>query len=288
MFTSLVPRAPTATSVKSIWLFEGDCVGETTAPREELRLPTGAVEILFNLREDFFRLPGKEPALRTCPSAVVAGPYQRPYVLDTAQQSSVLGVVCHPGGARPLLGVSVHELRDRHVALDDLWGADADRLREQLVAAPDASTRLRTLESALSYRLTNSTRVAHPLAAVATAYLSGTPTQHGVGQLGERFGYTPRRIEQVFRADVGLSPKAYQRLQRFRSALRRIDDAAWLGWSTFASQHGYSDQAHLIREFRAHCGLTPTTYLRHRGERLNHVPLPPVSRFVSVQDPREV
>jgi methylphosphotriester-DNA--protein-cysteine methyltransferase len=81
-------------------------------------------------------------------------------------------------------------------------------------------------------------------------------------------------VQQVFRAEVGLSPKAYQRLARFRATLTSIDAAAGLGWPAFAAERGYYDQAHLIREFRAHAGLSPTTYLQRRGEQLNHVPLP--------------
>lgn len=270
MFTSMTPGGLTGKFVKSFWLHEG----ERPVRRAELRLPTGAVELMINLRADCFRLPDNVGVGQVYPGVVVAGPYQRAYVLDTAQQSHVLGVVFRPGAARPLVGAPLHELCGRHVALEDLWGAGAERVREQVLAAPDAATRLRTLESALRDRLARSAELAHPLAAAATACLADAPGRHGIGRLGERLGWTPRRVEQVFRTDVGLSPKAYQRLQRFRSALSDIDDSARLGWSAFALEHDYYDQAHLSREFRAHCGLSPTAYLQQRGEQLNHVPLP--------------
>lgn len=270
MFTSIAPSGLTGTYVTSIWLFEG----ESAAPRAELRLPTGEVELMFNVGEDRSWVSDDVTRRQTYPDAVVAGPYQRAYMLGTAKQSHVVGVVFRPGGARPVVDVPLHELRERHVALEDLWGRAANRLHEQLLAAPDVATRLRMVESALHERLTHATHVAHPLAAVATAHLSGAPARHGVSHLGERLGCTPRRMEQVFRADVGLSPKAYQRLQRFRSTLTDIDDVTQLGWSAFALKHGYYDQAHLIREFRAHCGIAPTAYLQRRGDQLNHVPLP--------------
>ncbi|MDR7303723.1 helix-turn-helix domain-containing protein [Haloactinomyces albus] len=270
MFTSMAPGGLTGKFVKSIWLHEG----ERPVRRTELRLPTGAVELMFNLRADCFWLPDNAALRQVHPGAVMAGPYQRAYVLDTAQQSHVLGVVFRPGGARPLIDAPLHELCDRHVALEDLWGASAGLVREQVLAAPDAATRLRTLESALRDRLARSAEIAHPLAAAATACLADAPGRHDIGRLGEHLGWSLRRVEQVFRTDVGLSPKSYQRLQRFRSALAGIDGSAQLGWSAFALEHGYYDQAHLSREFRAHCGLSPTAYLQQRGEQLNHVPLP--------------
>jgi AraC-like DNA-binding protein len=269
MFTSMTPRGLLGEFVQSIWLHDDEARGR----RVDLRLPTGTVELVFSLSEDCFWLPDDTGVRRGFPGAVVAGPYRRAYALETAQQSHVLGVVFRPGRARVLIGASLHELADRHVALEDLWGASAKVVRERLLAAPDGAARLLACESALRERLARSGDVAHPLAAAWTAYVSRAPERHGIVQLGERLGWTVRRLEQVFRADVGLTPKAYQRLQRFRSALVGIDGAARVGWSAFALERGYYDQAHLIREFRAHCGLSPTAYLRRRGEQLNHVPL---------------
>jgi AraC-like DNA-binding protein len=269
MLTSMTPRGLLGEFVTSIWLYDG----EARKRSADLRLPTGTVELVFGLREDCFWLPDAAGVLRGFPGAVVAGPYRHAYVLDGAEQSHVLGVVLRPGRARVLIGAPLHELVDRHVALEDLWGASAQVMRERLLAAPDAATRLLACESALRERLARSGEVAHPLAAVGTACVSRAPGRHGVVQLGERLGCTVRRLEQVFRADVGLTPKAYQRLQRFRSALVGIDGAARVGWPAFALERGYYDQAHLIREFRAHCGLSPTAYLQRRGQQLNHVPL---------------
>jgi AraC-like DNA-binding protein len=257
MFRTVAPGGPLGESVASIWLHESSALGQGT----ELRLPTGTVELVFNLSED---------CSWSYPDAIAAGPYQHSYVLDTAQQSHVAGVVFRPG--RALVDVPLHELANRHVALEDLWGADATRVRERMLAASDAATRLRVLESALHDRLADSTQDAHPLAAAATTWLSRVPECSAVGELSDRLGLTARRLQQVFRAEVGLSPKAYQRLQRFRSVLAGIDEVARVGWPAFALARGYYDQAHLAREFRVHSGLSPTAYLRGRGEQVNHVP----------------
>jgi hypothetical protein len=175
--------------------------------------------------------------------------------LDTAQQSRVLGMVFRPGGARVLIGASLHELGDRDVALEDLWGASAKVVRERLLAAPDAAARLFACESALRERLARSGEVAHPLAPLGPRACRARE-RHGVVQFGERLGWTVRRLEQVFRADVGLTPGAYQSLQRFRPPLVGVDGAARVGWSAFALEW-------LLRPGGPHsrvprpCGLSP-------------------------------
>jgi methylphosphotriester-DNA--protein-cysteine methyltransferase len=205
--------------------------------------------------------------------SVVAGPFRRPYRLAAARQSHVVGVVFRPGAARALLGVPAHELADRHVSLEDLWGRAAAELHERVLAATGADARLREMEAVLEARLARSADVAHPLAAAATGLVARTPAGLGVAELGGRLGWSARRLQQVFRDDVGLTPKAYQRLQRFRGALVSLEAAERVGWPAFALHRGYADQPHFIREFRAHAGVTPLQYVLRRGAHLNHVPL---------------
>jgi AraC-like DNA-binding protein len=268
MVVSTTPRGRLGELIDSIWLHD---VPVTRSGRER-RLPTGRVELVVNLHEDRFSLgygPGRQEEY---PGAVVAGPFARPYALDVAQQNRVLGVVFKPGAARPLLGVPLHELAGRHVALADVWGHEAVELRERVLEATGPRERLSEVERVLRRRLTGAVVATHPLAVEAIARIARAPVRYGVAQLSDRLGWTPRRLQQVFRAEVGLTPRAFQRLARFRSTLEGIDGAAEVGWARFALEHGYCDQSHLIREFGEHAGLSPSAYLRLRGPALNHVP----------------
>ncbi len=54
----------------------------------------------------------------------VAGPDTRAYVPGATEPGArYVGIRFHPGTAPAFLGVPAHELRDRRVALADLWGA---------------------------------------------------------------------------------------------------------------------------------------------------------------------
>ena len=259
MYVTAAPRGPLSELVDSIWLYEG----EALAHARDRRLPTGDVDLIVGLRDD-----------SGYPDVVVSGPFTHAFVLDTADQCDTLGVAFRVGGAASLLGLPLDELLNLHVPLAEIWRSGAAELRERILAAPTPKAKLETAERTLSARLAGVSRPSHPAVGRAAARIAAAPERCRMAELSERLGLSRRRLAQIFRADIGMTPKAYQRLQRFRQALVRVDDAAGGDWAGFALDRGYYDQAHLINEFGAHCGLTPREYLASRaGSFVNHVPI---------------
>ena len=91
-----------------------------------------------------------------------------------------------------------------------------------------------------------------------------------VGSVRDQIGVSAQRFIEVFRTEVGLSPKRFARLARFRRVLGCVDRAEEVDWADVAVSTGYFDQAHFIHDFRQFAGVTPSGYLRHRTS-LNHV-----------------
>jgi AraC-like DNA-binding protein len=145
-----------------------------------------------------------------------------------------MGAVFRVGGAGALLGVRLAELRDRRVPHAELWGSVASELLERPLAASSAEAKLDALDQVLSARLGQIADRPHPVAGRAAAQIARYPERCRIAELAEGLGLSARRLEQVFGAEVGLTPKAYQRLHRFRQALVGIDRAAEIGWARFA------------------------------------------------------
>lgn len=68
-------------------------------------------------------------------------------------------------------------------------------------------------------------------------------------------GVTRRQLERDFRHRLGLSPGAFARVVRFQRAAAAVAAGAPIADS--AVEHGYADQAHLNRAFKAYSGMTP-------------------------------
>ncbi|WP_343669106.1 helix-turn-helix domain-containing protein [Chitinophaga sp.] len=72
-------------------------------------------------------------------------------------------------------------------------------------------------------------------------------------------------LERSFSAHMGLSPKAYARLQRFIHAYAALVKEGGHDLSAVAIHNGYYDQNHFIKEFRKFTGMSPLKYVKGRA-----------------------
>jgi len=166
----------------------------------------------------------------------------------------------HLGATEAVLGVPASAIAGRIVALDQLWGGAAtQRLLDGLAAARSPSEAATLFESVIAERFARGggygaqTR----LVVAAAERLASASVQAVAGALG----VSERHLRRVFRETVGVGPKTFAKLTRFRRAVRAARAESHASWATIAAAAGYYDQAHLISEFRAIAGVTPRALL---------------------------
>jgi AraC-like DNA-binding protein len=151
-----------------------------------------------------------------------------------------------------------------------VWGAEARRLRERLLDAPAAADKFRVLEKALLERRADRLAL-HPAVRFALERIEQAPHIHSVLAISKECGLSRRRFAQLFREQVGITPKLHCRVHRFQRVVQRIAAGAPVDWADVAVAGGYCDQAHLAHEFRAFSGITPGDYLASDRPSANHV-----------------
>lgn len=182
-----------------------------------------------------------------------------------------------PGAASLFLGgLPLSSLTDGRADLELLWGrSHAARLGDALwsVARSDAE-RLQLLTAALYQRLSLASAGARAACAVATrvaasqqlalqavAQLEASGGALRVESLATQLGVSRQYLAALFREHVGLSPKLFARICRFRSArsaaLALPPDSHGPDWASLAAGSGYFDQSHLIRDFHDFAGAAP-------------------------------
>ena len=186
------------------------------------------------------------------------GVYARP--VRVRHEGTMRGVQFNlePPAVRALLGVPAGELGHRTVGLEDLLGPDAGYLAERL---HDASGRRGALpgdrRSAHAPARPRWSVPPRPDVARAWTLLRESGGRLRVGAVAEALGCSRRHLADRFAEEVGVSPKVAARLMRFESARARLGEVPL---ARLAAECGYSDQAHLTREFQALGGASPTQF----------------------------
>ena len=94
----------------------------------------------------------------------------------------------------------------------------------------------------------------------AVAMLESEPTRP-IAAIAAELGVSHGHLDREFTRVVGLSPRALARLLRLQRLLAGIDVGGDVEWADLAVELGWFDQAHLIRDFKRHTGVTPTRYV---------------------------
>lgn len=270
-FFTHIPQPPLSSFVDLFWFYDGYSPGPH---KKERLMPDGSIELVINLKENQARIYDGEN-LDKCerlPGTLVCGPHSSFFVIDTAQQVSVIGIHFKPGGAFPFLKLPAIELQNLHVSLEDLWGHQAKLLRERLLQAQMPETKFQVLEECL---LAEAFRPLERHRAVdfALGLFRNIHTAPAIADLADEIGISSRRFIQLFSNEVGLTPKIFARVRRFQNVLLQLRNAREIEWADLAAGCGYFDQAHFIHDFKEFSGINPTTYLAQKTEHLNHVPI---------------
>lgn len=252
------PSAALAAHVEKLWYCDGHRRGNGT---KRALLPDGRFQLVISLAE------GPVSALSDpmgdaggiAPSLLV-GIRSRFNIMDTAKLGAGMGVVFRRGGAHAFLGTHTDTFHNKNASLDLIWGSMVRSLRDRLRSENDPAEKFRLLEAALSEHL-NERRQLNAAVKYALQEFARRPEIPRVRELAHEAGLSRRRFSQLFREQIGLTPKLYCRVQRFQKTLKLIASGACADWVQLALEAGYWDQAHLAHEFHEFSGLSPSDYL---------------------------
>lgn len=241
---------------------------EAVTPRERV-LPTGSAAVVVHLGTNTMRVASANSAeLASVGDAVLCGARTSPLILDTSALGPTVGIHFKAGGLRPFFDIQAQAVAEQTTALDALWGPAIQALRDELQAQPSHLQRARLMERFLLARARRPLDHRDVLRESLSAFEE--PELRSVAEVNRRTGLSPKRLLALFREEVGLCPKSYWRVRRFRAALQDLEDGVMRG-APLAAQHGYCDQAHFLREFRALAGSSPSEYLAARVPGTDHV-----------------
>ena len=223
------------------------------------------MQIVLNLAQDFLTNCNDHLLESRLPPAIVVGARRSFEVIATQDLAEIAGIVIEPGGFAGLFRERADLIFERSVAVADLWRAFQ---LDPILEAQGPADKLNALERLLQ-RTVQEPAKRSDLLDRALRFLESPNTS--VRQCANYEGVSERRLSQVFREQVGMSPKVWCRIRRFQMAVTSLHQGTDVRWADLAIRCGYYDQAHFINDFRAFSGINPTTYSTLRGRWQNHV-----------------
>lgn len=230
-------------------------------PLRRRQAPTGSCTLILSL-DPPIRLHG--PAGPVVRRSFLAGMHDRAVVTEYVGAQAGVQVDLTPLGVHALLGRPLPELTNRVPDLDELGASTLAALPARLADVSGWTERFDQVDDVL-LRLRDASRT-RPDPEVDWAWhrLVRSHGAYAVHDLAEAVGWSRRRLLTRFAAQVGLGPKVAARVLRFRHAADLITAPGRRARPTItdvAAAAGYADHSHLVREFRALAGCTPTEYL---------------------------
>ena len=177
-------------------------------------------------------------------------------VVALEQHAHYFGIRFKPGQSRHFMKAAANELTDRCEPAKGLLSISLDSVLESAVNLDTPHQLNGIFESHLAKKQPVSARIDD-----VVAYIEATHGITRIDQTATTFGISRRQLERTFLETVGVSPKFFCSITRFKHAARLVHQAS-ASLADVAFESGYSDQSHMNHEFKRLASLSPAVYAR--------------------------
>jgi AraC-like DNA-binding protein len=215
----------------------------------------GHSELIFHF-QDPYRIKIRD-RWQTQYLALVAGQIDRPIMLQPTGISGMLGMKFTPTGLWRLFNWNMKLLKNDAVPLRDFLAYEVGGLQLKLAESISNESRIHLAEKFLLRRLGAVNR--KPALDPIVDCIRKTEGQISISSLAQTFKLSKRRMERMFNEQVGVPPKVFARIIRFKKVYQLLQQPN-LNTAEVSHLCGYFDQAHLNKDFKTFSGEDPRNY----------------------------
>lgn len=233
------PDAALAELIEQFWLVDWDLRGK-------------AAHLQQNLPDPNFHL------LISNGNVSMLGPVSKSYCYEMQGKGLIIGVKFALGALAERLNFQPADFMDKQLEVKQIFNIDTARLVSELSAVDSDQQRLAILQCCFKpFALQPSVQAARVRQLVSLIKQHADITR--VELLSERSNLSVQVIQRCFRQYLGINPKWLIRKYRLHQALLLLEQQS-IEIVDLVEALGYTDQSHLIRDFKEFLGVTPTVY----------------------------
>jgi len=223
-------------------------------------IPDGYAEIIFHFGNLYSIADNGDRQL--LPSPFLMGLLNQPALFFTKDRLEIIGIRCFPWTVFDLLGLPSGKDRMRIV----------EHPIAQLQSALSECIRLGNIEEVLAQVKQYCLHVRMEIDTDSMLFKAGTAMRAAngtlpVSQVAVAAHATVRTLERKFKQSSGYSVKDVSGLMRFEQVRNHLWLYPDVNLAGLAHELGYTDQAHLSREFKRYSGTTPAAFARKAKKR---------------------
>jgi len=220
-------------------------------------------EIVTHLATPFRELRGEAWVVQ--PSSIVCGQITRPLLLRPAGETNTIGIRLRSWAAGATLNTAADLVTDQILEGRAVAPQLCATITETLNKA--GGDPLRAIGALLRF-LSQASKLRDEKAVIAVSRGEAEDGQCRVDDLAQDAGISARQLDRLMLANVGVTPKLFLRMLRFRKAIQLHDRHQ--SWAQIAAECGYHDQSHLVREFKQFAGESPTVTVSDKSDLAMH------------------
>src|SRR4029453_9510548 len=223
------PPPDLAGIVECFWISRG----RVTFLYEKI-LPQNNTDVMFNLRKPF-GVPNRPPADRQFKRAWIAG-MQREWLTvtpqyDPSEPSYLLSMRMPPLGAYRVLGMPLGSVAQNVFELDEVLSDAIAAVHQRLGDCEDAGAQFAVLCDFARSRMARSRVTLRPDAQIAVDLLTRTAGSERIEAICRSVSISRKHLNDLFDTHIGLTPKTYARMFRFRRVVDLVQQRRSLDWT---------------------------------------------------------
>ena len=240
---------------------------EETAIQKLRLFSDGNTGLVFSLKSKLISGISNYEVKKYLPASFLYGQLDGFKDIYSNNEIALIIVVFQPNGIHQLLGISANEFQDSIISIDDIFGSEGLILQENLAEKHNNHTRLEFLNDFFRNLICQNKSSNQLIINSSLDFIMVKKGVFSLEQLVKHSGYTERHLERKFKESIGLNPKKFGNIIRLHHFLKLLKDKPnHTNLTSICYDAGFSDQSHLIKEFRKHTGISPKEYSSTSGK----------------------
>lgn len=242
--------------IEKMWLFKSS--GKISADDIKLVVPNGNIKLTVSYQNGIIASVNGKLFTSKQHDITLTGLVDVPVILDVDEDvaTETIGIEFNPQGAYRFFHFPLHDIQNQIYSLNDLIGAKAKELTEQINNAISLQQKTAILQWFLMKQF--SLQDTDPIFEYCIEKIMASKGRITIRELEKKTGYSSRWLNVKFNDKLGVSPKNLSSIIRFKTYYQMFISGDEKSFSRNDFYESYYDQSHFIKDFKRFTGLPPS------------------------------